>query len=96
MILHAHNMLSTITHSYFSSPVTCPTTLRQFHSPFPRDVVFGSVEKTFHHKWHGNGYAYLHTDTETQQAPLGPSRNQKRLKLYHNTSNARRKLVSQS
>ena len=57
-----------ITHSYFSSPVTCPTTLTQFHSPFPRGVVFGSVGKTFYHKWHGNGYAHPHTDTETQQA----------------------------
>ena len=57
-----------ITHSYFSSPVTCPTTLKQFHSPFPRDVVFGSVGKTFQHKWHGNGYAHPHTNTETQQA----------------------------
>ena len=56
-----------IIHSYFSSPVTCFIKLRQFHSPFPRDVVFGSVGKAFHHKWHGNGYAHPHTNTETQQ-----------------------------
>ena len=57
-----------ITHSYFSSPVTCPTTLRQFHSPFLRGVIFGSIGKTFHHQWHGNGYAHPHTDIETHQA----------------------------
>ena len=50
------------------SPVTCSTTLKQFHSPFPRDVIFGSVGKAFQHKWHGNGYAHPHTETETKQA----------------------------
>ena len=57
-----------ITHSYFSLPVTCPTTLTQFHSPYPRDDISGSVSKTFQHKWRGHGYAHPHTDTETQQA----------------------------
>ena len=57
-----------ITHSHFSSPVTCPTSLRQFSSPFPRDKVFGSIGTAFQHKWLGNGYAHPHTEQDTQQA----------------------------
>ena len=57
-----------ITHSYFSSPVTCPTALRQFSSPFSRDIVFGSIGTSFQHKWIGNGYAHSHTEEDTQQA----------------------------
>ena len=57
-----------ITHSYFSSPVTCPTQLRQFSSTFSRDKVFGSIGMAFQHKWTGNGYAHPHTDSDTQQA----------------------------
>ena len=57
-----------ITHSYFSSPVTCPTTLRQFSSPFSQDKVFGSIRTTFQDKWIGNGYAHPHTEMDTQQA----------------------------
>ena len=69
------NFISTfqITHSYFSSPVTCSTTLKQYHSPFPRDVIFGSVGKAFQHKWHGNGYAHPHTETETKKPSIGPA-----------------------
>ena len=57
-----------ITHSHFSSPVTCPTSLRQFSSPFLRDKIFGSIGTTFQHKWIGNGYAHPHTEKDTQQA----------------------------
>ena len=57
-----------ITHSHFSSPVTCPTSLRQFSSPFLRDKVFGSIGKAFQHKWIGNGYAHPHSEQDTQQA----------------------------
>jgi hypothetical protein len=57
-----------ITHSYFSSPITCPISLRQFSSPFPRDKIFGSIGTTFQHEWIGNGYAHPHTDKDTLQA----------------------------
>ena len=57
-----------ITDSYFSSPVTCPTSLRQLSSPFSRDIIFGSIGTTFQHKWIGNGYAHPHTKEDTQQA----------------------------
>ena len=57
-----------ITHSHFSSPITCPTSLRQFSSPYLRDKVFGSIGIAFQHKWLGNGYAHPHTDKDTQQA----------------------------
>ena len=39
-----------INHSYFSSPVTCPTQFIQFYSPFSRDKIFGSLGKVFDHK----------------------------------------------
>ena len=57
-----------ITHSHFSSPVTCPTSLRQFSSPYPRDKVFGSIGTAFQHKWKGHGFAHPHTEKNTQQA----------------------------
>ena len=57
-----------ITHSHFSSPVTCPTSLRRFSSPYPRDKVFGSIGTAFQHKWKGHGFAHPHTEKNTQQA----------------------------
>ena len=51
-----------ITHSYFSSPTTCPNTLKQFYSPFLIETVFGSLKRTFQHKWQGHGYG-LTTNT---------------------------------
>ena len=57
-----------ITHSYFSSPVTCPIKLKQFSSTLSRDKVFGSIGTAFQHKWTGNGYAHPHTESDTQQA----------------------------
>jgi hypothetical protein len=39
-----------INHSYFSSPVTCPTQFTQFYSPFSRDIIFGFLGKAFDHK----------------------------------------------
>jgi hypothetical protein len=47
-----------ITHSYFSSPITCSTLLQQFYSPFPRDCIFGSRGNAFSHKWNGCGFAH--------------------------------------
>ena len=57
-----------INHSYFSSPVTCPTQFTQFYSPFPRDIIFGSLGKAFERKWKGIGYAHPHNETDLQQA----------------------------
>jgi hypothetical protein len=48
-----------ITHSYFSSPITCSTLLKQFYSPFPRDCIFGSIGNAFSHKRDGCGFAHL-------------------------------------
>ena len=65
------NFLTTsfnINHSYFSSPVTCPTQLSQFYSPFSRDKIFGSLEKAFDHKWKGIGYAHPNNATNLQHA----------------------------
>ena len=55
-----------ITHSYFSSPVTCSTHLTKFFSPFPRDKFFGSLGTAFSHRWQGIGYAHPHNETEAQ------------------------------
>ena len=57
-----------INHSYFSSPVTCPTQFSQFYSPFSRDIIFGSLGNAFAHKWQGIGYAHPHNTTNLQQA----------------------------
>ncbi len=60
-----------INHSYFSSPVTCPTQFTQFYSPFSRDIIFGSLGKVFAHKWQGVGYAHPHNTTDLQSYTLG-------------------------
>ena len=57
-----------IKHSYFSSPITCPTQFTQFYSPFSRDIIFGSLGKAFDRKWQGIGYAHPHNVTNLQQA----------------------------
>ena len=57
-----------ITHSYFSSPVTCSTKSTKFYSPFPRDKIFGSLGKAFTYKWQGNGFAHPHTEKDAHQA----------------------------
>ena len=65
------NFLTTtfhINHSYFSSPVTCPTQFTHFYSPLPRDRIFGSLGKAFDQKWKGIGYAHPHNATDLQQA----------------------------
>jgi hypothetical protein len=38
-----------ITHSYFSSPITCSTLLKKFYSPFPCDCIFGSIGNASSH-----------------------------------------------
>ena len=57
-----------ITHSYFSSPVTCSTHISKFYSPFTRDKIFGSLGTAFQYKWNGIGYAHPHNEETTQQA----------------------------
>ena len=67
-ILNSFTTSFNISHSYFSSPVTCPTQLNQFYSPFSRDKIFGSLGQAFHHKWQGIGYAHPHNTIDLQQA----------------------------
>ena len=57
-----------ITHSYFSSPVTCSTLIQEFYSPFSRDKIFGSIGHAFSYKWKGIGYAYPHNEKEAETA----------------------------
>ena len=57
-----------ITHTYFSSPVTCSTQIDKFYSPFKRDKIFGSMGQAFSYKWKGIGYAHPHNKTDTQKA----------------------------
>jgi hypothetical protein len=47
-----------ITHTYFSSPLTYSTLLKQFYSPFPHDCIFSSLGTAFSHKWNGHGFAH--------------------------------------
>jgi hypothetical protein len=54
--------------SYFSSPVTCPTLINTYYSPFQRDSIFGSRGTAFQHKWLGNGYAHPHDKENIQKA----------------------------
>ena len=57
-----------ITHSYFSSPVTCSNLIKDFHSPFSRDKIFGSIGHAFSYKWKGIGYAHPHNEKEAEKA----------------------------
>ena len=57
-----------ITHSYFSSPITCPLSLKQNYSPFPKDSIFGSLGTVFSHKWTGIGLAHPTSPNDLQQA----------------------------
>jgi hypothetical protein len=56
-----------ITHSYFSSPLTCPTSIHKLYSSFPRDKIFGSLGTSFQYRWHGLGYAHPHDINAAQQ-----------------------------
>ena len=57
-----------ITHSYFSSLITCSTLIQNFYSPFPRDKIFGSIGNAFSYKWKGIGYAHPHNEKEAETA----------------------------
>jgi hypothetical protein len=62
-----HNTFN-ITHSYFSSPLTCSTTLTKFFFPFHRDIVFGSLGNAFQHKWLESGYTHPSNPSDFQKA----------------------------
>jgi hypothetical protein len=62
-----HNIFN-ITHSYFSSPLICSTTLTKFFSPFHRDIVFGLLGNAFQYKWLGSGYAHPGNPNDFQKA----------------------------
>jgi hypothetical protein len=55
-------------HSHFFSPVTCPTNIYKYYSPFTRDIVFGSCGTSFQYHRKGLGFEHLHNNQETQQA----------------------------
>jgi hypothetical protein len=55
-----------IIHSYFSSPVTCPTSIQSNYFPFAKDKIFGSLGTSFQYQWHGLGYVHPH-DTQDAQ-----------------------------
>ena len=57
-----------IIHSYFSSPVTCPTSIQKLYSPFSRDKIFGSLGTCFQYRWHGLGYAHPHDKNADQKS----------------------------
>ena len=57
-----------ITHSYFSSPVTCSTLIQKFYSPFSRDKIFGSIGHAYSYKWKEVGYAHPHNEKEAETA----------------------------
>lgn len=51
---------SHLTHSYFSSPLTCPNYFTQYYSPHNRGTLFGSlVGPCSSFQWTCNGYACL-------------------------------------
>ena len=57
-----------ITHSYFSSPISCSTLIKDFHSPFSRDKIFGSIGHAFSYILKGIGYAHPHNEEEAEKA----------------------------
>lgn len=57
-----------ITHSYFSSPLTYNTHFKNYHSPYTRDKIFGSLGPAFETKWAGIGYAHPPDYQSTIQA----------------------------
>ena len=53
-LIEAHK----ITHSYYSSPLTCPIQLTQYRSPHNRDIIFGSMGHALISRWTGCGLTY--------------------------------------
>lgn len=48
-------------HFYFSSPLTCPLHLNQYHSPHDKDIKFGLLGHAYSHQWRENGIAHINT-----------------------------------
>ena len=57
-----------ITYSYYSSPLTCPIQLTQYHSPHNRDKIFGSTGQIQTFKWKGTGLAHSTDHNTTVEA----------------------------
>ena len=57
-----------ITHSYYSSPLTCPTQLTQYNSPHNRDIIFGSMGHTKSSRWTWIGLAFPTNHNTTLEA----------------------------
>lgn len=57
-----------ISHSYYSSLVTCSTQPTQFYFPFARDKIFGSLSPALQYKWKGIDLAHPHILEIAQQA----------------------------
>jgi hypothetical protein len=68
LILYLLHTTFNIIHSYFSSLVTCSTTISSFFSSFQRDVIFGSLGTAFQYKWQGTGFDHPHTIKDAQQS----------------------------
>lgn len=47
-----------ITHTYYSSPLTCPTQLTQYNSPHSIDILFGSMGHAKSSCWKGKGLVF--------------------------------------
>ena len=60
-----------MTHSYLSSPVTCPTNIQKYFSPFSRDKIFASLGKAFDHKWEGIGYEHPYFKDDAKKPYIG-------------------------
>ena len=57
-----------ITYSYYSSPLTCPIQLTQYHSPHNRDKIFGSMGQAQNFKWKDIGLAHPTNHNTTVEA----------------------------
>ena len=57
-----------ITHSYYSSPLTCPTQITQYYSPHDQDIIFGSMGHAQSSRWKGIGLAYPTDHNTTVEA----------------------------
>jgi ribonuclease HI len=57
LLQHLTNSYS-LTHSYYSNPLTCPYNMHQFYSPHARDRVFGSLGDSTKIQWNGHGFAH--------------------------------------
>jgi hypothetical protein len=68
--------------SYFFSPVTCPTLVKTYYSPFQRDSIFGSRGTAFKHKWLGTRYAHPHNKENLHWACLAAKENQDTITIF--------------